>query len=112
VLFGLIGAPGSAPKKSAKPITKEAKKKVAERKPDSDEGFSGKTVVITGTLSQGRSEIAAILEEAGAKVVGSVSANTQYLICGAGVGASKTSKAAALGVTVIDEARMNEMLEG
>src|SRR5215216_6381384 len=33
-LFSLIGKPGSAPKKSAKPITKEAKKKVAERKPD------------------------------------------------------------------------------
>jgi NAD-dependent DNA ligase len=112
VLFGLIGKPGAPPKKSATPITKEAKKKVAERKPEEDEGFSGKTVVITGTLSQGRSEIAAMLEEAGAKVVGSVSANTHYLITGAGVGAAKTSKASALGVTVIDEATMNEMLEG
>jgi len=54
-----------------------------------------------------------MLEEAGAKVVGSVSANTHYLIQGGpGVGRGpKTSKASALGVTVIDEARMNEMLE-
>ncbi len=67
-------------------------------------------MVITGTLSMGRSEIAALLEGAGAKVTGSVSANTHYLITGAGVGAAKTSKATALGVMVIDEAKMHEML--
>lgn len=111
VLFSLIGLPGK-PKAPKKPVTTELKEKVAERKPDEDEGFSGKTVVITGTLSQGRSEIAAILEEAGAKVAGSVSANTHYLITGAGVGASKLTKATALGVTIIDEAKMNEMLGG
>lgn len=113
VLFSLIGS-AEAPKAPKKPITAEAKKKVAERKADLDEsgGFSGKTVVITGTLSMERADIAAMLEEAGAKVTGSVSANTHYLITGAGVGASKLSKATALGVTIIDEAKMNEMLEG
>jgi NAD-dependent DNA ligase len=111
VLFSLIGMPGK-PKASASraPVTAEAKAKVDERRPDQSEGFAGKTVVITGTLSQGRSQIAAILEEAGAKVAGSVSANTHYLITGAGVGASKLSKATALGVTIIDEPTMNEML--
>jgi NAD-dependent DNA ligase len=109
VLFSLIGLPGK-PKAPKKPVTAEAKAKVADRKPEESEGFAGKTVVITGTLSRGRSEIAAMLEEAGAKVTGSVSANTHYLITGAGVGAAKTSKAAALGVTVIDEATMDEML--
>jgi NAD-dependent DNA ligase len=109
VLFSLIGRPGK-PKTPKKPVTAEAKAKVASRKPEEVEGFSGKTVVITGTLSRQRSEIAAMLEEAGAKVTGSVSANTHYLITGAGVGAAKTSKATALGVTVIDEATMDEML--
>lgn len=110
-LFFVIGQP-DAPKAAAEKVSVEAKQKVAERKADlfEEDGFSGKTVVITGTLSKGRSEIAAMLEEAGAKVAGSVSANTHYLITGAGVGAAKTSKATALGVTVIDEATMNTML--
>src|SRR5256885_2233462 len=86
VLFSLIGLPGK-PRAPEKPVTAEAKAKVAERKPDEGEGFAGKTVVITGTMSRQRSEIAALLEEAGAKVTGSVSANTHYLITGAGVGA-------------------------
>ncbi len=111
-LFSLIGKPGGPERKPAKPVSKEAKEKVSERRPEQSEGFAGKTVVITGTLSKQRSEIAALLEEAGAKVTGSVSANTHYLITGAGVGAAKTSKATALGVTVIDEATMNEMLDG
>ncbi len=110
VLFSLIGKPGSAPKQSAMPVTGEAKAKVAARAPKPSAGFGGKTVVITGTLSQGRDEIGELLTAAGAKVVGSVSANTQYLITGAGVGAAKISKATALGVTVIDEATMMKLL--
>jgi NAD-dependent DNA ligase len=110
-LFSQIGAPGLAARKPKAKITVEAKKKVKARAPKAAQGFHGVTVVITGTLSEGRSEIAARLEEAGAKVAGSVSANTQYLITGAGVGATKISKATALGVKVIDEATMNEMLE-
>jgi NAD-dependent DNA ligase len=111
VLFSLIGT-ADKPRAAKTPVTEELKAKVAERKPDESTGFVGKTVVITGTLSMGRSEIAAILEEAGAKVAGSVSANTHYLITGAGVGASKLTKATSLGVTIIDEPTMNEMLEG
>lgn len=111
MLFSLIGAPGK-PKAPKQPITRQAKVKVAERKPSLSSGFAGKTVVLTGTMSRQRSEIAAQLEQSGATVTGSVSANTHYLITGAGVGAAKTSKALALGVTVIDEATMHEMLGG
>jgi len=109
-LFSLIGKPGAVPKAPKQPVTAEAKAKVAARKAKPTDGFDGKTVVITGTLSKERAEIAAILEAAGAKVTGSVSANTHYLVTGAGVGATKLSKASALGVTIIDEAKMNEML--
>ncbi len=110
VLFSLIGRP-DAPRTPPAAVTPEAKAKVAARKTTKADGFAGKTVVITGTLSKERAEIAAILEAAGAKVTGSVSANTQFLITGAGVGAAKISKATALGVTVIDEATMTRMLD-
>jgi NAD-dependent DNA ligase len=108
-LFAMIGRPDRA-KEPPKPITEDLKAKVAARAPKPSAGFAGKTVVLTGTLSQGRAEIASLLTAAGAKVAGSVSANTQYLITGAGVGASKISKATALGVTVIDEAAMTKLL--
>lgn len=109
VLFSLIGRP-EAPRVAASVVTVEAKQKVAARKPKPAAGFAGKTVVITGTLSKGRTEIAALLAAAGATVTGSVSANTQFLVTGTGVGAAKIGKATALGVTVIDEATLTEML--
>jgi DNA ligase (NAD+) len=109
VLFSLIGRP-EAPRTPAKAITVEAKAKVKARKPKAKAGFAGTTIVITGTLSIERAEAKQLLEAAGATVTGSVSANTQYIITGAGVGAAKTSKATALGVTVIDEVKMREML--
>ncbi len=109
-LFAMIGKPGAVARKPKAPITAEAKKKVKARAPKAKKGFAGMIVVITGTLSAGRAEISKRLEAAGASVTGSVSANTQYLITGAGVGASKIGKATALGVKVIDEPTMNEML--
>jgi NAD-dependent DNA ligase len=111
VLFSLIGSPDKP--KTVKPtaVSEEAREKVAERKRElGSGGFAGKTVVITGTLSRGRSEIAARLEAAGADVTGSVSANTHYLVTGAGMGATKLNKATALGVTIIDEPTMERML--
>jgi DNA ligase (NAD+) len=72
--------------------------------------LAGKTFVITGTLpTLGRDEAKDKLEEAGAKVAGSVSKKTDYLVAGAEAG-SKLDKARELGVTVIDEARMLEIL--
>ncbi len=109
-LFALIGTPHVEPHKPAKPPTQEMKAKVAARAPKAGASLSGVTVVITGTLSRPRADVQAMLEAVGAIVHGSVSANTQYLIAGAGVGAAKTSKAAALGVKVIDEATMNSLL--
>ena len=72
--------------------------------------FSGKTVVLTGTLpTLGRDEAKALLENAGAKIVGSVSAKTDYVVAGEAAG-SKLEKAKALGVAVIDEAAMLALL--
>lgn len=65
--------------------------------------FSGKTVVLTGTLSSmGRKEATDILENLGAKVTGSVSKATSCVIAGEEAG-SKLDKAHALGITVLSE---------
>jgi DNA ligase (NAD+) len=74
--------------------------------------LAGKTFVITGTLpALSRDEAKELLEAAGAKVAGSVSKKTDYVLAGAEAG-SKLDKARELGVTVIDEAQMREMLDG
>ena len=65
--------------------------------------FSGKTVVLTGTLSSmGRKEATELLENLGAKVTGSVSKATSCVIAGEEAG-SKLDKAHALGITVLTE---------
>ncbi len=72
--------------------------------------FTGKTVVLTGTLpTLGREEAKAMLENAGAKVAGSVSKKTDFVVAGAEAG-SKLEKAQQLGVVVLDEAQMLTML--
>ncbi len=71
----------------------------------------GKTFVLTGTLpTMSRDEAKALLEKAGAKVAGSVSAKTHYVVAGADAG-SKLEKAQELGVAVIDEAQMLALLQ-
>lgn len=72
--------------------------------------FYGKTVVLTGTLATlSRKEAGVKLEALGAKVSGSVSAKTDFLVAGEKSG-SKLKKAQELGVTVIDEEMMLKML--
>ncbi|MCX7257366.1 MAG: NAD-dependent DNA ligase LigA, partial [Polaromonas sp.] len=72
--------------------------------------LSGKTFVITGTLpSLSRDEAKDLLEAAGAKVSGSVSKKTTYLVAGEEAG-SKLAKAQELGVAVIDEAALRALL--
>lgn len=64
--------------------------------------LAGKTFVITGTLSEPRDVIKQRLVDLGARVTGSVSKNTDYVLAGAEAG-SKLAKAEKLGVAVIDE---------
>jgi len=72
--------------------------------------LAGKTFVLTGTLSIDRDEMKRLLEAKGAKVSGSISAKTHYLVAGEG-GGSKRDKAEKLGVAVIDEAEARRMME-
>ena len=79
----------------------------AIEKPDADNlPLEGKTCVITGTLSEmGRSDAKARLQLLGAKVAGSVSKNTDFLVAGEKAG-SKLTKAQELDVEVWDEAKL------
>ncbi len=72
--------------------------------------ITGKTVVITGSFSEPRPEIAKKLEKLGAKVSGSVSKKTDFLIAGSDAG-SKLDKALSLGIVVLGEEELNKLLE-
>jgi DNA ligase (NAD+) len=75
-----------------------------------DRPMAGKTVVLTGSLpTLSRDAAQALWEQAGAKVVGSVSKKTDWVVAGESAG-SKLEKAKALGIQVLDEAGMLELL--
>jgi DNA ligase (NAD+) len=79
---------------------------------DAPKPLAGLTFVITGTLpTLGRDAAKALIENAGGKVAGSVSKKTSFVLAGTEAG-SKLEKAQELGVAVIDEARLREMLDG
>ena len=81
----------------------------AERKPTP---LSGKTMVITGTLpTLSRDQAKDLIEGAGGKVAGSVSKKTHYLLAGLEAG-SKLDKARELGIAVIDENGLKELING
>lgn len=81
------------------------KKKSVDEQP-----LAGKTFVVTGTLeTMGRNDAKAALQELGAKVSGSVSKKTDYVIVGENAG-SKATKAADLGVATLDEKALIELL--
>ncbi len=72
--------------------------------------FTGKTVVITGTIEGlSRNEIKDIVERKGGKVAGSVSKKTDYVIVGEDAG-SKYDKAVELGIEIIDEERLKKIV--
>jgi DNA ligase (NAD+) len=73
-------------------------------------GLSGKTFVLTGTLPVWtREEASSLIAAAGGKVTGSVSRKTSFVVAGADAG-SKLEKALELGVSVLDEAALRELL--
>ena len=81
------------------------KKKSVDEQP-----LAGKTFVVTGTLeTMGRNDAKAALQGLGAKVSGSVSKKTDYVVVGENPG-SKAIKAAELGVTILDEKALTELL--
>ena len=75
----------------------------------SDRLLINKTFVITGTLSKPRPEFKSRIEANGGKVTDSVSKNTDYLLAGEKAG-SKRTKAESLGVSIIGESELKEML--
>lgn len=103
----------------AGPVLQETVRRLRERgvRPEPPEAapapatspLSGKTVVLTGTLSVPRAEMRESLEGAGARVTGSVSRSTDYLVAGEAAG-SKLSQARELGVTVLSEQEVLELL--
>ncbi|MEP6942086.1 MAG: NAD-dependent DNA ligase LigA [Betaproteobacteria bacterium] len=74
--------------------------------------LAGTTFVLTGTLpTMSRDEAKEAIEALGGKVAGSVSKNTQYVVAGSDAG-SKLDRARALGVTILDEDGLKEMIDG
>ena len=79
--------------------------------PERPQTLAGLTFVLTGTLEgHTRDEAGAALKALGAKVSGSVSKRTSYVVAGSAAG-SKLTKAQALGVPVLDEAALDLILE-
>ncbi|QIR74903.1 NAD-dependent DNA ligase LigA [Sulfurospirillum diekertiae] len=83
---------------------------VASKLEITESAFTGKTVVLTGSMSKPRDEIKVMLEKLGAKVSGSVSKKTDFVIYGEDAG-SKLSKAEELGVKTLSESELNGMVE-
>ena len=89
---------------------REAKLRLTGEKKQRGTKLAGKTFVLTGTLAHfTRDEAKKMIEDAGGKVTGSVSKKTDYVVAGADAG-SKLDKAKDLGVKVIKEKEMTQLL--
>jgi DNA ligase (NAD+) len=84
----------------------------SEEEPAADQKLplEGKTFVLTGSLSRPRGQLKAELQALGAKVAGSVSKKTDYLVAGEAAG-SKLNRAQDLNVTILDEEGLEQLLE-
>jgi DNA ligase (NAD+) len=71
--------------------------------------LAGKTFVLTGALTRPRDQVKKMIEDAGGRVSGSVSKKTDYIVAGTDAG-SKLDKANELGVSVIGEKDLDELL--
>lgn len=97
-------------KKALIAALKEAGLKMEEEQTASeDSAFAGKTFCITGTLTRPREFFKDLLEAFGAKVTATVTSKTDYLLQGEG-GGSKYDKAVSLGVKIINEDQLREMI--
>lgn len=74
--------------------------------------LTGKSIVVSGVFSVPRDEIKTLIEKHGGKSVSAVSSKTSYLLAGANPGPDKMAKAQKLGVTVIGEKELRDMIEG
>jgi DNA ligase (NAD+) len=90
-------------------LFEEIQPTVAERVEAEENPFKDKTVVLTGSMSVSRGVVKEMLEKLGAKVSGSVSKKTDYVIYGDDAG-SKLTKAEGLGVETLTEDEMRELL--
>jgi DNA ligase (NAD+) len=89
---------------------REAGLTLTGRKKERGTKLAGKTFVLTGTLARfTRDEAKKMIEDAGGKVTGSVSKKTDYVVAGTDAG-SKLDKAKDLGVAVIDEKEMENII--
>ena len=83
---------------------------LGEKIDTSNENINGKTFVITGTLSNSRDVYKEKLESLGAKVTGSVTKKTDYVLVGENPG-SKYDKAVELGIKIINEEEYNDLIK-
>lgn len=79
--------------------------------PRTDGVLSGTTWVVSGVFSRSRDEMKTLIEEAGGKVLSSISKNTSFLLTGENMGAEKRKKAEALNIPMVSEAEFFERIK-
>ena len=73
--------------------------------------LEGKTFVVSGVFSKHRNEIKELIEKNGGRNVGSISTKTDFVLAGENMGPSKLKKAESLGIPILSEEKLIQMLE-